>query len=134
MKGIAENAIIHIMIRQIKLIGIPVADQQRALDFYTSKLDFYIITDQPMGAGQRWIELGIKGAQTGIVLFTPEGHEDRIGTFLNSSWAVGNIDETYKQLLERGVEREGPPEKQPWGSFIKIKDSEGNTILLSQAR
>jgi catechol 2,3-dioxygenase-like lactoylglutathione lyase family enzyme len=35
------------MIKQIKFISIPVADQNRALDFYTEKLGFTIITDQP---------------------------------------------------------------------------------------
>ena len=34
------------MIKQIKFISIPVADQNRALDFYTEKLGFTIITDQ----------------------------------------------------------------------------------------
>ena len=35
------------MIKQIKFVSIPVADQNRALDFYTDKLGFTIITDQP---------------------------------------------------------------------------------------
>jgi catechol 2,3-dioxygenase-like lactoylglutathione lyase family enzyme len=47
------------MIKQIKFISIPVADQNRALDFYTEKLGFTIITDQPFDEKQRWIELRI---------------------------------------------------------------------------
>src|SRR5882672_9974617 len=35
------------MINQIKFVTIPVRDQKRALDFYTEKLGFTIITDQP---------------------------------------------------------------------------------------
>jgi catechol 2,3-dioxygenase-like lactoylglutathione lyase family enzyme len=35
------------MIKQIKFVSIPVRDQNRALDFYTGKLGFTIITDQP---------------------------------------------------------------------------------------
>ena len=45
------------MIKQIKFVSIPVADQNRALDFYTDKLGFTIITDQPFDEKQRWIEL-----------------------------------------------------------------------------
>ncbi len=74
------------MIKRIKFIGIPVADQDRALDFYTEKLGFRILTDQQFSPTQRWIELSIPGAGTGIALFTPPGHEDRIGTFVGSSW------------------------------------------------
>jgi predicted enzyme related to lactoylglutathione lyase len=126
------HATITSVIKQVKFIGIPVADQDRALEFYTEKLGFQVSTDQPMGA-QRWIELSIRGAQTGVVLFTPPGHEDRIGTFVNTSWAVDDIQKTYQELSAKGVEFDGPPEKQPWGSFLKMKDSEGNSIVLSQA-
>src|SRR5436305_291312 len=41
------------MIKQIKFVSIPVADQNRALDFYTEKLGFTIITDQPFDEKQR---------------------------------------------------------------------------------
>jgi predicted enzyme related to lactoylglutathione lyase len=119
------------MIKRIKFLGIPVRDQERALQFYTGKLGLRVLTDQEFSEKQRWIELSIPGAETGIVLFTPEGHEDRIGTFVNTSWEVDDVDKTYRELQENGVEFNGPPQKQPWGSFITMKDSEGNQILLS---
>jgi catechol 2,3-dioxygenase-like lactoylglutathione lyase family enzyme len=67
------------MIKQIKFVSIPVADQKRALDFYTEKLGFTIITDQPFDEKQRWIELRVPKAETRVVLFTMEGEEKRIG-------------------------------------------------------
>src|SRR3954452_25222968 len=122
------------MIKQIKFISIPVADQNRALDFYTDKLGFTIITDQPFDEKQRWIELRIPKAETRVVLFTPEGEEKRIGSFMPMSYACDDIDATYKQLRERGVEFEGDPQKQPWGTYAMFKDSEGNRFVLSQER
>lgn len=119
------------MIKRIKFLGIPVQNQDRALRFYTEKLGFRILTDQEFSPAQRWIELSIPGAETGIVLFTPPGHEDRIGTFVNTSWEVDNIDKTYQELTAQGVEFDGPPQKQPWGTFLKMKDSEGNQLVLS---
>jgi predicted enzyme related to lactoylglutathione lyase len=119
------------MIKRIKFLGIPVKDQDRALAFYTEKLGFRIMTDQQMSDTQRWIELSIPGAQTGVVLFTPEGHEDRIGSFVNTSWEVDDVDKTYAELSAKGVEFDGPPKKAPWGSFLKMKDSEGNQIVLA---
>ena len=38
------------MIKRIKFIGIPVADQDRALEFYTQKLGFRVLTDQDPNA------------------------------------------------------------------------------------
>jgi len=119
------------MIKRIKFLGIPVRDQNRALKFYTEKLGFRVRTDQQFSDTQRWIELSIPGADTGVVLFTPDGHEDRIGTFVNTSWEVDNIDQTYAELQEKGVEFSGPPQKQPWGTFVMMKDSEGNQIVLA---
>ena len=67
------------MIRGIKFVGIPVRDQDVALKFYTEAMGMKVMTDQPFMPKQRWIELMIPGADTGIALFTPEGHEKRIG-------------------------------------------------------
>ncbi|MBS1876008.1 MAG: VOC family protein [Acidobacteria bacterium] len=119
------------MIKRIKFLGIPVKDQDRALRFYTEKLGFRILTDQQFSEKQRWIELSIPGAETGVSLFTPDGHEDRVGTFVNTSWEVDNMDKTYQELTAKGVEFAGPPQKQPWGTFAILKDSEGNQIVLS---
>jgi predicted enzyme related to lactoylglutathione lyase len=119
------------MIKAVKFISIPVRDQQRALEFYTEKLGFTIFTDQPFDDKQRWIELGIPGAQTRVVLFTPRGQEDRIGSILNTAWSVDNIDRTYEELSAKGVEFMGPPQRGEWGSFLLMKDPDGNVICLS---
>ena len=118
------------MIKRIKFLGIPVRDQERALRFYTEKLGMRILTDQEFSETQRWIELSIPGAETGIALYTPDGHEDRIGTFVNTSLEVDNLERTYDELVARGVEFTGAPQKQPWGSFAVMKDSEGNQLVL----
>ena len=118
------------MIKRIKFLGIPVRDQERALRFYTEKLGFRILTDQEFNDKQRWIELAIPGAETGLALFTPDGQDDRVGTFVNTSWEVDNIEKTYEELSARGVEFVGPPQKQSWGTFAILKDSEGNQIVL----
>ena len=74
------------MIKGIKFVNIPVADQDKALSFYTEKLGFRIHTDQPFNEKQRWIEISIPGADTGLTLFTPDEHQNRIGTFTGISF------------------------------------------------
>lgn len=122
------------MIKHIKFISIPVRDQNRALDFYTEKLGFTIITDQPFNEKQRWIELRVPKAETRVVLFTPEGDESRVGSFMNLSYACDDLTATYEQLTARGVEFKGPPQKQHWGSYAMFRDSEGNQFVLSEDR
>ena len=123
-------AFLEHMIKRIKFLGIPVKDQDRALRFYTEKLGFRILTDQQFSEKQRWIELSIPGAETGLALFTPEGHEDRIGAFINTSWEVDNVEKTYEELVAKGVQFVAPPQKQPWGTSVVLKNSEGNQIVL----
>jgi len=119
------------MIKSIKFTSVPVRDQDAALDFYTQKLGFLILTDQPFNDQQRWIELGIPGAQTGIVLFTPPGQEDRIGTFAGISFLCDDVAQTYEQLTARGVEFVAPPKVESWGTSAIFKDPDGNQFVLS---
>ena len=122
------------MIKHIKFVSIPVRDQNRALDFYTEKLGFTIITDQPFDEKQRWIELRVPKAETRVVLFTMDGDEQRIGSIMPATFACDDIAQTYTELSARGVEFLGEPQKQHWGSFAVFKDSEGNRFVLSESR
>ena len=119
------------MIKAIKFASIPVRDQDRALAFYTQRLGFSVITDQPFDDNQRWIELGIPGAETHVVLFTADAHKDRIGTFSNIVFGSENVEQTYKELVQKGVEFAHPPKKEPWGSFTTFKDPDENQFVLS---
>jgi predicted enzyme related to lactoylglutathione lyase len=118
------------MIKHIKFISVPVRDQQRALEFWTKKVGFTVKTDAPIGPGQRWIELAIPGADTGLVLFTPPGHEDRIGGFVPMSFATEDVQRTYEELTARGVEFAQPPKTEPWGTSAIFKDPDGNSFVL----
>ena len=119
------------MIVNVKFVSVPTRDQDRALAFYTEKLGFRLITDQPFGPDRRWIELGIGHSGTRFVLFTPPGEEDKVGGRFDGALACDDVDATYRQLGERGVEFESPPTRQPWGVFAVMLDSEGNRFVLS---
>jgi len=121
------------MIRQVKFVGVPVRDQDAALAFWTEKVGLRVATDQPMGPGQRLIELAIPGAETRITLFTPPGQEDRVGTFFNGSFACDDVEHTWRQMSARGVEFVKPPTKEPWGTSAIFRDPEGNSFVLSSS-
>ena len=119
------------MIKAIKFASVPVRDQDRALAFYTERLGFQIATDQPFDGRQRWIELRIPGADTRLVLFTPDGHEERIGTFSNLAFVADDVVATYRELAARGVEFVGEPKTAEWGTSAMFKDPDGNTFVVS---
>lgn len=118
------------MIKAINFASIPVRDQDRSLEFFTRKLGFAVVTDQPFNDKQRWIELRIPGAETRLVLFTPDGQEDRIGTFSNT-FLADDVEGTYQVLLKRGVEFVQEPQKADWGTAAIFKDPDGNQFVMS---
>jgi catechol 2,3-dioxygenase-like lactoylglutathione lyase family enzyme len=121
------------MIKAIKFVGVPVSDQQRALDFYTKVLGFRVITDQPFDDEQRWIELGVGRSGTGIALFTPKGHEDRVGTFTGISFVADDVMATCRELAARGVRFTQEPVEADWGTSAVFADPDGNQFVLGSA-
>ena len=119
------------MIKAIKFVSIPVTDQDRALEFYTKKLGFRVITDSPFDGTQRWIELGIPRADTKVVLFTATGQDKMIGGFMNIAFMADDVAATAKELKERGVEFVQEPTKEDWGTSAIFKDVDGNVFVLS---
>ena len=119
------------MIKGVKFASIPTRDQDRAVAFFTEKLGFVVATDQPFDDRQRWIELRIPGADTRLTLFTPDGHEDRIGTYSNITFVADDVERTYEELRARGVEFMGPPQKADWGAAALFRDADGNVFVIS---
>ena len=117
------------VLRRLNYVGIPTRDQDRALIFWTEAMGGIIATDRLVGS-KRWIELTIPGAQTGLLLLTPEGQDDRVGTFFSGSFGCDDVQYTYEKLLKRGVEFLAPPETQPF-PHVYFKDPDGNTFFLS---
>ncbi len=119
------------MIKGIKFTSIPVRDQDVSLKFFTEKLGFKVATDQPFTDKQRWIELLIPGAETKLVLFTPDGWEDKIGGFQPISFWCNDVFATAKAMKDKGVEFQQEPKVEHWGTSAIFKDPDGNMFVLS---
>lgn len=117
-------------ITQLQLISLPVADQDRSRDFYVEVLGFDLVRDNPMGPGQRWVQVAPKGAQTSITLVTwfptmPPGSVK--GTVLETD----DLDGDVAALTAGGVAIDAIQE-QPWGRFVTFDDPDGNGIVLQE--
>lgn len=122
------------MLTQVRSVGIYVSDQQRALDFFTEVLGCQVVADTPMGEGPnalRWIEVKVPNDDVKLILFTPEGQEDRVGTFSNVIFHCDDMQKTYEELSSKGVDFPTPPERAPWGQWWAVfADSDGNKYGL----
>lgn len=117
------------MLKRIKFTTVPVKDQSRALEFYTTRIGLKVFTDQTIGS-MRWIELQIPGAETMLVLHL---EPDAIaGEKPAVAFLADNVQATYDELRAKGVEFTQPPKKEHWGEHAIFKDSEGNLILFAK--
>ena len=130
LQSVIRVGSIRRMIVHVKFVSIPVTDQDRSLAFYTEKLGFKLVTDQPFDDKQRWIELRIGSAETRFVLFGID-RGPTPGSPFNGALACDNVQKTYDELKARGVEFDSPPQEQPWGTFAVMRDPDGNQFVLS---
>ena len=115
------------MISHVKFVAIPTGDQDRALKFWTEAVGCRVLTDQPMGPNDRWIELRIGSSDTRLVL----GGGGVPGGPFHGAFACDNVEQTWRELSARGVEFIKPPKKEPWGTFAIFQDPDGNHFVLS---
>ncbi|MEV0383972.1 VOC family protein [Nonomuraea sp. NPDC050643] len=115
-------------ISSILTVTVPVADQERALGFYTGVLGFEVRTDDPFPMG-RWLTVAPKGAGTTLLLASWFPGMAPIGGLV-----VGapDLDALAARLLENEIAFEGPSD-QAWGRQLLFHDPFGNGFVAGQA-
>ncbi|WP_188186748.1 VOC family protein [Nonomuraea sp. SYSU D8015] len=115
-------------ISSILTVTVPVADQERALDFYTRVLDFEVRSDNPFPMG-RWLTVAPKGAETALLLASWFPDMAPIGGLVV---AAPDLDALAARLREHEIAFEGPTD-EPWGRQLLFHDPFGNGFVVSQA-
>ena len=123
------------MIGGVRSVSIYVGDQDRAKGFWTETMGFELLGDTPMGQGEgapRWIEVAPPDRKVILVLFTVDEQKDRVGTFSNIIFHCDDIEQTHRELTERGVEFAEAPRREFWGWWAVFRDPDGNAYGLGQ--
>ena len=117
-------------ITQLGRVIIPVSDQDKALEFYTDKLDFEVRADAPMGDGNRWLEVAPAGSSASVALMPPrQGAPHNDQAFL--VFGTKDLDADHAALKERGVD----VDDEPMGGegdvprMFFFRDPDGNNLL-----
>jgi catechol 2,3-dioxygenase-like lactoylglutathione lyase family enzyme len=118
-------------IKNLKIVSIPVRDQETAKRFYHEVVGFEVLIDQPFMSGARWIELAPAGAQTTIALVT-WFENMRPGGVTGLVLETDDIDGDAALLDGRGLEISAI-EPAPWGRYATFSDPDGNGWVLQQS-
>jgi len=134
------------MITRMSHVLVWVKNQQEALEFYRDKLGFEVDTDAMVGDDFRWLTMKIK-SQPGfeIILMEPkagmmldEESAAQLRSLVDKGVLGGGVFEaddiykTYDHLKTQGVQFQGPPSVQSWGTATVMKDNSGNWFSLGQ--
>ncbi|MFR9728778.1 VOC family protein [Saccharopolyspora sp. MS10] len=131
----------HVMITQPKFAVLYVADQERALEFFSGTLGFEVLTDVRYGDDARWLEVRPPGASTYLVLASGEpGLAERIraqrGPMSTVWFDCEDLDATFVELSAKGVSFSVEPRAAPWDPggttrWAQFTDPEGTVYGLS---
>jgi predicted enzyme related to lactoylglutathione lyase len=117
-------------IESFEIISVPVADQERAKNFYQNVIGFTLVREEPMGPDMKWIQLSPKDCPTTIALVSwfdtmpPGGLQ---GVMINSN----DLDHDVALLTSRGLAMT-EIKQEPWGRYSMFSDPDGNGWILRQ--
>ena len=121
-------------LNKVATVIIPIADQDKALDFYVGTLGFEKTIDVPFGGPYRWIEVGLPGESTTIALAPPREGEPMEPRETGISLQTDDIDGYYARLRDAGVDVDAQVRRMgdPVPPMFWFRDPEGNTLMVVQ--
>lgn len=116
---------------KIELIGVPVADIDRAKDFYVS-IGFNADHDHQVDDTLRFVQLTPPGSACSIVLDKNMGSGMKPGDVKVIQAVIADADAAREQLRSAGVAA-SEVDETAWGRFVYFSDPDGNGWALQQA-
>jgi catechol 2,3-dioxygenase-like lactoylglutathione lyase family enzyme len=116
----------------LRTVAVPVADADRALEFYVGKLGFSKLLDVPLGDGGRWIEVAPVGSATTIAL-VPAREQAPAGVDTGIRLTTLDADGDHAVLLASGVDAD--PEVLRWPGvppMFSFRDQDANRLVIIQ--
>jgi catechol 2,3-dioxygenase-like lactoylglutathione lyase family enzyme len=118
-------------VNEVRVVSVPVSDQQRAKQFYVDTLGMELVRDESE-PGRSWVQVKPSHCAVSLTLVTwfesmPPGSLH--GLVLGSD----DLQADYKRLTARGVTFDSPPQVRPWATEAVMRDPDGNMLVLQQA-
>jgi|SRR5579884_2143078 len=119
-------------VSKIATVIIPVADQDRQIEFYTGKLGLEKRVDIPFGGQYRWVEVAAGDAETTIALSPPGPGGSSGNRETGISLYSDDIDGYHAELKASGVDVDAEVSRlgDPVPPMFWLRDPEGNSLMV----
>ncbi len=115
---------------KLELIGLPVADVDRAKAFYVDRVGFNLDHDHTVSDDVRFVQITPPGSACSLALGkgVVEGPP---GSVKGLQVVVADVEAARAALVEGGVEVT-EVQRFPWGSFVFFADPDGNRWAVQE--
>jgi catechol 2,3-dioxygenase-like lactoylglutathione lyase family enzyme len=120
------------------MFGVLVKNYDEAIDFYTKKLGFVVLEDNPLG-DDRWVTMTLPGNEGCVVALHVARTKDdqallgkQAGRYPYFALETNDCLGDYQRMKELGVKFDGEPEVRPYGTGVLLEDLYGNKIFMNQ--
>ena len=119
-------------VEKIATVVVPVADQDRMIEFYVDTLGFDKRIDVPFGNGYRWVEVGPADGETTIALAPPPEGTSSGNRETGISLYSEDIDAFHAELKDAGVDVDAEISRMgdPVPPLFWLRDPEGNVLMV----
>jgi catechol 2,3-dioxygenase-like lactoylglutathione lyase family enzyme len=114
----------------VRAVSVPVADQDRALDFYVGTLGFTKIRDVPTPAGGRWIELSPGGGDTVITL--EPNSSDKPSAAVGIRFSTPDAEAAHSAMRTAGVDVDEILNWPGVPPMFAFRDPDGNGFSITE--
>ncbi len=127
------------MYQRIAHIALVVDDYDKAIDFYTTQLDFDLLEDTQLSEEKRWVLVAPKGAKECSLLLAKASNDQQSGAIGNQSGGrvflflfTDDLNRDYEKLKSRNINFVRPPQQFDYGAVAVFQDIYGNLWDLVQ--
>lgn len=128
----------------LELVLMPVADVDRAKDFYVDKMGFNLDVDHQPNENFRVVQMTPPGSACSITIGVGISDAEP-GSVRGTHLCVGDIEKARAELVAKGVDVSEPfhfgeagqtpglhPERADYATFASFSDPDGNTWLIQE--
>jgi catechol 2,3-dioxygenase-like lactoylglutathione lyase family enzyme len=125
------SAVTGTTITDVATVAVPVADQDRARDYYVDTLGFEVRLDVPMPGGGRWLTVAPPGGVVALALTAEDAVA--VGADTGIRFVAQDVAADHAALGARGADVDAIVDWPGVPPMFSFRDGDGNTLYVVEA-